>query len=36
MSIVDITDQHNAHQRLAYQATHDLLTGLPNRAHLVT
>ena len=35
MSIVDITDQHNAHQRLAYQATHDLLTGLPNRAHLV-
>ena len=36
VSIVDITDQHNAHQRLAYQATHDLLTGLPNRAHLVT
>jgi diguanylate cyclase (GGDEF)-like protein/PAS domain S-box-containing protein len=36
MSIVDITDQHNAHQRLAYQATHDVLTGLPNRAHLVT
>jgi diguanylate cyclase (GGDEF)-like protein/PAS domain S-box-containing protein len=36
MSIVDITDQHNAHQRLAHQATHDLLTGLPNRAHLVT
>ena len=36
MSIVDITDQHKAHQQLAYQATHDLLTGLPNRAHLVT
>jgi diguanylate cyclase (GGDEF)-like protein len=36
MSIVDITDQHNAHQQLAYQATHDVLTGLPNRAHLVT
>jgi predicted signal transduction protein with EAL and GGDEF domain len=35
MSIVDITDQHNAHQQLAYQATHDVLTGLPNRAHLV-
>ena len=35
MSIVDITDQHNAHRQLAYQATHDLLTGLPNRAHLV-
>ncbi len=36
MSIVDVTDQHNAHQQLTYQATHDLLTGLPNRAHLVT
>jgi diguanylate cyclase (GGDEF)-like protein/PAS domain S-box-containing protein len=35
MSIVDITDQHNAHQQLAHQATHDVLTGLPNRAHLV-
>ncbi|HYY00430.1 MAG TPA: diguanylate cyclase [Mycobacterium sp.] len=35
MSIVDITDQHNAHRQLAYQATHDVLTGLPNRAHLV-
>jgi diguanylate cyclase (GGDEF)-like protein/PAS domain S-box-containing protein len=35
MSIVDITDQHNAHQQLAYQATHDVLTGLPNRSHLV-
>ncbi|MCV7333358.1 diguanylate cyclase [Mycobacterium cookii] len=35
MSIVDITEQHNAHQQLAYQATHDVLTGLPNRAHLV-
>ena len=35
MSIVDITDQHNAHQQLAYLATHDVLTGLPNRAHLV-
>ena len=23
MSIVDVTDQHNAHQQLAYQATHD-------------
>jgi diguanylate cyclase (GGDEF)-like protein/PAS domain S-box-containing protein len=36
MSIVDITDQHNAHRQLTYQATHDVLTGLPNRAHLVT
>jgi diguanylate cyclase (GGDEF)-like protein len=35
VSIVDVTDQHNAHQQLAYQATHDVLTGLPNRAHLV-
>jgi diguanylate cyclase (GGDEF)-like protein len=31
----DITEQHNAHQRLIYQATHDLVTGLPNRAHVV-
>jgi diguanylate cyclase (GGDEF)-like protein/PAS domain S-box-containing protein len=36
VSIVDVTDQHNAHQQLAHQATHDVLTGLPNRAHLVT
>jgi diguanylate cyclase (GGDEF)-like protein/PAS domain S-box-containing protein len=35
VSIADITELHNAHQRLAYQATHDVLTGLPNRAHLV-
>ncbi len=35
VSIVDITEQHNAHRQLAYQATHDVLTGLPNRAHLV-
>ena len=36
VSIVDVTDQHNAHQQLAYQATHDVLTGLANRAHLET
>jgi diguanylate cyclase (GGDEF)-like protein len=35
VSFVDVTEQHNAHQRLAHQATHDVLTGLPNRAHLV-
>ncbi len=36
VSFTDITEQHNAHQRLAYQATHDLVTGLPNRAHILT
>lgn len=35
LSFVDITEQRNAHQRLTYQATHDLVTGLPNRAHIV-
>jgi diguanylate cyclase (GGDEF)-like protein/PAS domain S-box-containing protein len=35
VSFVDVTEQHNAHQRLAHQATHDVLTGLPNRAHVV-
>jgi diguanylate cyclase (GGDEF)-like protein/PAS domain S-box-containing protein len=35
VSIVDVTDQHNAHRQLAHQATHDVLTGLPNRAHIV-
>jgi len=35
VSFTDITEQHNAHQRLIYQATHDLVTGLPNRAHII-
>jgi diguanylate cyclase (GGDEF)-like protein/PAS domain S-box-containing protein len=35
VSFIDITEQHNAHQRLTYQATHDLVTRLPNRAHIV-
>jgi diguanylate cyclase (GGDEF)-like protein/PAS domain S-box-containing protein len=35
VSFTDITDQHDAHQRLTYQATHDLVTGLSNRAHIV-
>jgi len=35
VSFTDITEQHNAHQRLIYQATHDLMTGLPNRARIV-
>jgi diguanylate cyclase (GGDEF)-like protein/PAS domain S-box-containing protein len=36
VSFTDITEQHNAHQRLIYQATHDLVTELPNRAHVLT
>jgi diguanylate cyclase (GGDEF)-like protein/PAS domain S-box-containing protein len=35
VSFTDITEQLDAHERLIYQATHDLVTGLPNRAHLV-
>jgi diguanylate cyclase (GGDEF)-like protein/PAS domain S-box-containing protein len=35
VSFTDITEQHDAHQRLIYQATHDLVTGLPNRAHVL-
>ncbi|MEV0371303.1 EAL domain-containing protein [Streptomyces sp. NPDC050636] len=29
--VEDITDQHRMQERLRYQATHDPLTGLPNR-----
>jgi diguanylate cyclase (GGDEF)-like protein/PAS domain S-box-containing protein len=36
VSFTDITEQHDAHQRLIYQATHDLVTELPNRAHVLT
>jgi diguanylate cyclase (GGDEF)-like protein/PAS domain S-box-containing protein len=35
LSFTDITEQHNAHQQLAHQATHDLVTGLPNRARIL-
>ena len=35
ISFVDITESHNAHQQLLHQATHDPLTGLPNRAHML-
>jgi diguanylate cyclase (GGDEF)-like protein/PAS domain S-box-containing protein len=35
ISFVDITESHNAHQQLLHQATHDLLTGLPNRARVL-
>ncbi len=31
----EITDAHDAHADLEYRATHDLLTGLPNRALLL-
>lgn len=31
----DVTPERSAAERLAHQATHDPLTGLPNRAHLV-
>ena len=36
ISLTDITAQRTASERLAYEATHDSLTGLPNRAHIVT
>jgi diguanylate cyclase (GGDEF)-like protein/PAS domain S-box-containing protein len=35
ISFVDVTENHNAHHQLLHQATHDPLTGLPNRAHLL-
>lgn len=36
LSFIDITAQHTASQRLAYEATHDALTGLPNRVQLLS
>jgi diguanylate cyclase (GGDEF)-like protein/PAS domain S-box-containing protein len=35
VSFRDITATRSATERLAHQATHDSLTGLPNRAHLI-
>ena len=35
VSFRDITATRSTTERLAHQATHDSLTGLPNRAHLV-
>ncbi|WP_052915705.1 GGDEF domain-containing protein [Mycobacterium haemophilum] len=34
VSFTDITDQRTASQRLAHQAAHDPLTGLPNRRYI--
>ncbi|MCV7349609.1 diguanylate cyclase [Mycobacterium parmense] len=36
VSFTDITEHHNARQRFAHQANHDLVTGLPNRGHILT
>jgi diguanylate cyclase (GGDEF)-like protein/PAS domain S-box-containing protein len=36
VSLTDITAHRTASERLAYAATHDSLTGLPNRAYIVT
>ena len=36
ISFTDITAQRTVSERLAYEATHDSLTGLANRAHVVT
>jgi len=34
-TMLDITERKEAEERLAFQATHDLMTGLPNRRHLL-
>ena len=36
ISLTDVTAHRAASERLAYEATHDSLTGLPNRAYVVT
>lgn len=35
LSVADITAQRELNERLAYQAHHDHLTGLPNRAYIL-
>jgi len=34
MTITDVSEQYRARSRIAHMARHDMLTGLPNRAHL--
>lgn len=36
ISMTDITAQHKARERLAHEAAHDVLTGLPNRAQIIS
>ena len=36
ISFTDITEHRSAHDRLVHQATHDPLTGLPNRTQVLT
>jgi len=36
VSFTDITDERATSQRLAHEANHDALTGLPNRTHVLT
>ena len=36
VSFTDITDERATSQRLAHEATHDALTGLPNRTQVLT
>jgi diguanylate cyclase (GGDEF)-like protein/PAS domain S-box-containing protein len=35
LSVADVTSQRELNERLTYQAHHDHLTGLPNRAHVL-